>query len=89
MESLLSDEEDSSEILKLREEWGGSEPDNTNFHSSECLERELNKCNYSERQVKRFLALGLVTVNELVDLRMAEVVSYAWKNPNSDCWKLL
>jgi len=69
--SLLSDTEDSpSEIQKLREQWGGNDLDDNNFHSNDKLEREWNKCVYREREVKLFLALGLVELSHIVDLVM-------------------
>jgi len=64
----------SSEFQKLREEWGGNDLDDKNFHSSDKVERTWNKCTYREREVKLFLALGLVELSHIVDLVMDGVI---------------
>jgi len=68
----------SSEIQKLREEWGGNDLDDKNFHSSDKVERTWNKCTYREREVKLFLALGLVELSHIVDLVMDGVIEFTF-----------
>ena len=73
--SALSDTEGSlSKIKMLREQWGGNDPDDKNFHSSDKVERVWDKCTYREREVKLFLALRLVELSHIVDLVMDGVV---------------
>ena len=76
LETLLSSNTKGSlsEIQKLREQWGGNDLDDNNFHSNDKLKREWNKCAYREREVKLFLALGLVELSHIVDLVMDGVI---------------
>ena len=63
-----------SEIQKLREEW--SETYRDSFEESNAV-RKWNKVNYSEREVKLWLALGLIELHEIVELWLEGVIKFA------------
>ena len=65
LEEVVPDGDEPSEIKKLREEW--SETYRDSFEEESNFARKWNKVNYSEREVKLWLALGLIELHEIVD----------------------
>ena len=76
LEEVVSDGDDSSEIQKLREVW--SETYRASFEESKAA-RKWNKVNYSEREVKLWLALGLIELHEIVELWLEGVIKFAFE----------
>ena len=75
LEEVIPDGDEPSEIQKLREEW--SETYRDSFEEGKAASRKWNKVNYSEREVKLWLALGLIELHEIVELWLEGVIKFA------------
>ena len=78
LEEVVSDGDDSSDQWDPKaiwEEW--SETYRDSFEEGKAASRKWNKVNYSEREVKLWLALGLIEMHEIVELWLDGVIKFA------------